>query len=808
MIGLLLRGGLHSLGALVWLLSKLSMTKKRKRELSWVEAIKDTVRFGAFLGAMGATYVGVDEGLAGAFGKARSARWRAAVAGAVAGQVLLITGSKTRQYSLSTYVLLRGLTLLVRRVNKEDCQRPPLLRALLAPTRMQHGDTIMMCAAASQIVYSFLMMPSTLPRSYVRFISKQSGKEPWVWKGVQEQALRNWKGETPAPLNLLRGTPHADLVSKIPCEFYHPGQSCVAHTVSRLPASYVRALGVYIPVYLVPALLVHRQRLIKQPAVLLPKVAAGIARSSLFLTLYIALAFGGACAGFRTTGTSTGPILAATVWAGGLATLAEKKSRRMELALYCASRALESFFRCLAEWGALDSVRPHLPPRLDAVMFSIGCASIMNSYSGDRGAHRDVFRAKYLNVLDFVFGNSGVGTGSIHHMPSNTDLMRAAARRLTQSMSFGSLPDTERGGGSGAAGSQSAGSLPAGAARSASTGSALHSQAAAAAHAPHHAPRPHTGEGVRLPKNSRQHTGSGVAGRRGAAGARAATDPATAPAAAPGPPPPLAQPSSSRAAAAMKRSATVPALGSLNCERRVHGTDTGIRAALGLGGKTSVQREPSLSLGDEGSGRGGGDSGDGESGRVTRLRSRPVPVLGESGGPSAGRSSPSGEPSSLPAAAHPPATSDSFAHWVASHGSAPVAGAARPRLDLLGGGGGGNSSGGSAARVDEEGLSPSDRTVRRGSGRGGLLGSVSSGSFLTLAPQLEAATAQRGAASWAAWRAGQTVVNSSFSRGRGGLSSQLAIIRDQSHASSGSEDEAGRSGAVGDASEEEFVDVK
>ena len=53
----------------------------------------------------------------------------------------------------------------------------------------------------------------------------------------------------------------------------------------------------------------------------------------------------GACVGFGLTGTSTGPIIAASVAAGGLATLLEKKSRRMELALYCTSRALESFAR-------------------------------------------------------------------------------------------------------------------------------------------------------------------------------------------------------------------------------------------------------------------------------------------------------------------------------------------------------------------------------------------------------------------------------------------------------------------------------
>lgn len=187
-----------------------------------------------------------------------------------------------------------------------------------------------------------------------------------------------------------------------------------------------------------------RQKLLKQPHTIWPKVAAGIARSSLFLTLYITLAFSGGllllvglklllgeapacsshstshrgwagvtgkgwggtdkwstyalgmgrsapncagqacfcapvsqatqalcldtssicnlscllpsrlprlaqagvCIGFNTAGTSTGMLIASSVWIGGLATLVEKKSRRMELALYCLSRALESGARC------------------------------------------------------------------------------------------------------------------------------------------------------------------------------------------------------------------------------------------------------------------------------------------------------------------------------------------------------------------------------------------------------------------------------------------------------------------------------
>jgi hypothetical protein len=48
----------------------------------------------------------------------------------------------------------------------------------------------------------------------------------------------------------------------------------------------------------------------------------------MFLASFVCLAFGGACAGHHVTGRSTGLIIAASTWVGGLATLLEKKSRR------------------------------------------------------------------------------------------------------------------------------------------------------------------------------------------------------------------------------------------------------------------------------------------------------------------------------------------------------------------------------------------------------------------------------------------------------------------------------------------------
>ncbi|KXZ55453.1 hypothetical protein GPECTOR_2g1002 [Gonium pectorale] len=489
----------------MYLLSRLR-GKGRQRLLTLGDVLHDTCLHTCFLAMLGSSYTLTDEAIALVFGKERTQRWRALVAGLVAGQSLRITGPRQRHYSLATYILLRGLTLLVRTGNKPSA--PPALRALLRPTRLAHGDTLLMCVAASQILYSFIMEPGSLPTSYVRFINRMGGKDPAVWAAMREHALRNTLGLPPGPLQSLARSHLAYLNARpgrlrtTPCEFFHPGQSCAAHALSVLPQAYGTALSVYVPFYAVSSVLVHRTALLAKPGELLPKMAVGVLRSSAFLSAYMAAAFAGACAGFSVSGVNTGPVIAATVWLGGLATLIEKKSRRMELAMYCAARALEAFIRCCWLWSSSASgpagghyhhhqhgTRPGGGPaaaallaqgharsrapgglpavanaaalaarragaasgsaggslRLDVLLFSLGCGAIAHCYSDACGQHRDVFRSKYLNVLDFVFGNEGVQRGSISHVPTNRELVSTVGRRI-RSMSIGVISHAHSGG--------------------------------------------------------------------------------------------------------------------------------------------------------------------------------------------------------------------------------------------------------------------------------------------------------------------------------------------------------------------------
>eukprot|EP00873_Tetraselmis_striata_P041904 jgi/Tetstr1/462168/TSEL_007233.t1 len=426
-IGFCLRGGLSGVSLL---LSQLSRRKRRaKRSRTHLLSLGlDTLKYTAFLAAFGGTYVSVDEGLSYFLGKERSKNWRAAAAGACAAPTLLLIGSSS-QSGLAAYIFLRGLLLLVRAGNKPGASE--WVRAALAPSRWEHSDTLLMCLASSQLLQSWLALPETLPASYVKFLNVHGGKKPLVYNALREWARRN-HGQ-PAPLrSLASSAKFSGRPIERACQFVHPGASCSGHAVTQLPANFRRALSVYIPVYVIPALLVHRHNVLKQPVDISSKVAKGILRSSLFLAVYVALAWRGACV-VHTTRRHVPPQLLSsvtmyglTVWVAGIATLLEKKSRRLELALYCMSRALVSFTLSLVQRGLIPQRLARL--RGDVAVFALGLAAITHCYSDGEGRHRDVFKSKYLSVLDFVFGNSGFAQGSICHVPSSQRMLHLLLR--------------------------------------------------------------------------------------------------------------------------------------------------------------------------------------------------------------------------------------------------------------------------------------------------------------------------------------------------------------------------------------------
>ena len=130
----------------------------------------------------------------------------------------------------------------------------------------------------------------------------------------------------------------------------------------------------------------------------------------------------------RAVGTARPWTVACGVPAAGVATFIVKPSRRQELGVYCASRAVEAAALCAVSWGWVPATREGMAGRRRAFR-SLAAASIMHCYN----AERDVFRSKYLNVLDFVFGNQGHGEAERasrrERVSAHVDALADGARR-------------------------------------------------------------------------------------------------------------------------------------------------------------------------------------------------------------------------------------------------------------------------------------------------------------------------------------------------------------------------------------------
>ncbi|KAL1364022.1 hypothetical protein HN51_012180 [Arachis hypogaea] len=397
-IGAGIKGGL----AVFAILSRLTRKQRQRKELAVtngeaiVAAVKETLRYGLFLGTFAGTFVSMDELIGALGGHRRTARWRAFLAGALAGPSMLLTGLETQHTSLAIYILMRAAVLASRCGIKSK-----RFGRYCKPLTWKHGDIFLMCLSSSQILSAYILKQESLPSSYKSFLNKHGGKDAVILQGVKEiasgkpftnlEAIENYYKTIGVDVKL-------DPSMKVPCSIVHGNQSCGEHILSFLVEAYKRALPVYLPVYLIPALIVHRNGLLKRPNTILAKGLLGTARSSLFLSVYCASAWMWTCFLFRIFKRCNIPMVAMGTFPTGLALAIEKKSRRREISLYCFARAIESFFTCLADAGYLPHSRRI--KRADVVVFSLSTAIIMHCYAEER----DVFRSKYLNVLDWVFG--------------------------------------------------------------------------------------------------------------------------------------------------------------------------------------------------------------------------------------------------------------------------------------------------------------------------------------------------------------------------------------------------------------------
>jgi hypothetical protein len=244
----------------------------------------------------------------------------------------------------------------------------------------QPWDVILMTIAAMQIIYGYIVRQYSLPPSYLKFLMSAGRIDKRLVFATGAVArgehlaiseLQNYAKEHKIFVNFNNISQKRPL-----CDLIHPGENCFEGWIRFLFSHFVNySIRMYFPLNLITLILFQRQKLIFQPTNSLKKLIISCLRSAAFLSFYVGNGWLVGCI-LRSMNIFTPK----TNWlfcglAAGPAVLIEQKSRRMELALYCLSPALQSMHQCAVDFGWFPKV-----PNVTAFIFCLASAILMAAH--------------------------------------------------------------------------------------------------------------------------------------------------------------------------------------------------------------------------------------------------------------------------------------------------------------------------------------------------------------------------------------------------------------------------------------------
>ncbi|KAF9918365.1 hypothetical protein BX616_009158 [Lobosporangium transversale] len=410
----------------------------------------DTIRFAFFLSSFISTYKGVLCTMRQFRPDHEGDRLNAFVAGSVAGLTLTLDKNKSRRTALTLYIFTRSIQfgssyamkkwaeyrdakrsrnrLALRDAVERSGEKQELITRngwddILAKVMTVSAATILMSLTASVNLYSCVIEPEALPRSYWNFLMQHSGlpqKFGPMFPPLMEtfKAQYNILKELPGGMEnvgIPKGISSRDFVAEnmspniatlIPahlhhdfqlCALLHPLTPCSAHALDVITGEFGRALKMYGTLNFIVTLVFQHKKLATQPKEVAHRYVKSTLRSCLFLTTYVLAAFYVPCLmrkifkkEFLGTYLVNGLI-------AGLAVLIEAPGRQMELALYCLPRALETAWNLLLKRGLVRNISHG-----DIALFSASMGVMMSLYQNDPS----VINKHYLTVLTRVFGRN------------------------------------------------------------------------------------------------------------------------------------------------------------------------------------------------------------------------------------------------------------------------------------------------------------------------------------------------------------------------------------------------------------------
>eukprot|EP00884_Botryococcus_braunii_P011663 jgi/Botrbrau1/20498/Bobra.145_2s0056.1 len=342
---------------------------------------EDAVRLGLFIGGFTGLYRLLYAGMARqpadappASSAEQQPRYRpngraCFVAGSLAGLMVLVQPREWRR-TLALYAAVRAVQCWY---NSQRAQG----RWHFWGSNWDYGDAALFAICSAQVMYAYVMRPETLPPSFWKFIVR-SGPVP---APVLEAVRRNVRG---LPIDVERlnaflarskgrvylNNPYPPLV---PVQIMNPGRSGILGTaVPAFIGTFRKTFPLYLSLTLVPSLVFNLGRSLKAPLGTGSVVLGSALRSTAFLSSFVGLYQATVSAHRALFDTDTKYLYWFAGLVASLSILVERKSRRGELALYVAPRALDTLMGTLLS----NRVVPRLP-LAEVALFSVSMGSLM-----------------------------------------------------------------------------------------------------------------------------------------------------------------------------------------------------------------------------------------------------------------------------------------------------------------------------------------------------------------------------------------------------------------------------------------------
>ncbi|KAJ3124408.1 hypothetical protein HK100_011248 [Physocladia obscura] len=372
------------------LLFLLRLLRVFKRKLALSRAIResffaaDSARMAAFFGIFAFVWKASNNTLLNLRkSTAPDDRINGFISGALAGALACLAEKRQWRIDMSQQLLVRGMQAVFNSL------------AINGHFHFRHGNSLIFALATAQVMYGYVMRPSTIPSSYYKFIvttgpipenilvlarQQLAGKEPLDAAKVMDTVVSN--GGTAKAIAETCGI--NGFVDFLPCGFLHPPvDSCNAQSWKTFVKVMRSILPVYATLNFVPMVVLKTRELMRKPQALIFRGFKNTVRSSMFLGVYVATFMRVACLMrvpiFRRIFRHDSRYF---YWLNGFLSSAaifiEDEKRRSELAMYVLPKGLDALYQTLYSKSWIFGI-----PHFEVAMFGTGMGLIIMFFQSE-----------------------------------------------------------------------------------------------------------------------------------------------------------------------------------------------------------------------------------------------------------------------------------------------------------------------------------------------------------------------------------------------------------------------------------------